>query len=127
MAREQFSARYLGELQSGLEHYLGLLIPEQEASLSLDVALHLKVREAGALRSLETQSIGRQDLFYFAERLAILDVLYKKEQPPLLLDDPFVNLDAGKQQRAMDILEQLSQKRQVIYFTCHDMVKETAV
>lgn len=76
---------------------------------------------------MEYQSAGQQDLFHFAERLAILDVLYKEEQPPLILDDPFVNLDTAKQQRAVDILKQLSEKRQVIYFTCHNVIGEKAV
>ncbi len=127
LARERFSARYLSDLQDRLEYYMGILKPEQESSLSLDVALHLKVQEAGALRPMEYQSAGQQDLFHFAERLAILDVLYKEEQPPLILDDPFVNLDTAKQQRAVDILKQLSEKRQVIYFTCHNVIGEKAV
>lgn len=124
MAREQFSARYVGELKSRMEYYLSILKPEQELSLSLDVTLHVKVEEAGAFRSLEYQSTGGQDLLHFAERLAILDVLYKEEQPPLLLDDPFVNLDTGKQQRAVDVLKRLSEKRQIIYLTCRDLTGE---
>lgn len=120
MAREQFSARYLNDLQSRLEYYLRILRPEQEPLPSLDVTLHMNIQEAGALRSMESQSTGQQDLFHFAARLAILDVLYKEEQPPLILDDPFVNLDTVRQQRVMELLLQLSEKRQMVYFTCRN-------
>ena len=80
----------------------------------------MKVQELGAYRSLETQSTGQQELLYFAERLAVLDVLYKEEQPLLILDDPFTNLDPGRQKRAMELLQRISQKRQMVYLTCHE-------
>lgn len=118
-AREQFSARYLKELKEGLTYYLELLEPEQKMAPSLDVKLNLKVQETGAFRDLAYFSAGWQDLFQIAERLAIIDVLYKEEQPVLILDDPFVNLDTKKRKRAMELLERLAEKRQMIFFTCH--------
>lgn len=117
-AREQFSTRYLRELQQGLWRYMELLEPEQKPEPSVDVKLKLKVREAGASRDLDCFSAGWQDLFRIAERFSIVDALYKEEQPVLILDDPFVNLDTKKQKRAMELLEKLSEKRQMIYFTC---------
>lgn len=117
-AREQFSTRYLKELQQGLLYYLKLLEPEREIPAFLDIKLKLKLQEAGASRDLEYFSAGWQDLLHIAERFAIVDVLYKEEQPVLILDDPFVNLDTKKQKRAMDLLEKMAEKRQMIYFTC---------
>lgn len=117
-AREQFSIRYLHELQEGLEHYSGLLEPEQSLRLSLDVKLQLKVQERGIYRDLECFSTGWQDLLQIAERLSIVDALYKEEQPVLILDDPFVNLDDRKRARAAEILKTISEKWQVLYFTC---------
>lgn len=120
-ARDQFSVCYLEELQKGLEHYLGLLEPEEALRPVLDVSLRVKVQRAGALRSLDTQSTGQQDLYRFGERLAVLDALYKEEMPPVIMDDPFVNLDAKRQRRAMELLKQLSTDRQILYFTCHEL------
>lgn len=118
-AREQFSTRYLKELKEGLLHYLELLEPEEKKVPSLDVKLKLKVQEAGAFRELGYFSAGWQDLLQLAERFSIVDALYKEEQPVLILDDPFVNLDTEKKGRAMGLLKQLSKERQIIYFTCH--------
>ena len=117
-AREQFSVRYLKELQQGLLYYLKLLEPDYGQEPSMDVKLKLKIREAGASRDLDYFSAGWQDLFQIAERLSVVDALYKNEQPVLILDDPFVNLDTAKYKRAMELLEALSEKRQMIYFTC---------
>ena len=119
-AREQFSVHYLRELKERLEYYLAELEPDRKVETALDVSLQMKVQELGAYRSLETQSTGQQELLYFAERLAVLDVLYKEEQPLLILDDPFTNLDPGRQKRAMELLQRISQKRQMVYLTCHE-------
>ena len=62
----------------------------------MDVKLKLKIREAGASRDLDYFSAGWQDLFQIAERLSVVDALYKNEQPILILDDPFVNLDVER-------------------------------
>ncbi len=120
-AKEQFSTRYLGELKDRLEYYLAELEPERKLRPLLDVSLQVKVQEAGAFRTLETQSAGQQDLLRFAQRLAVLDVLYPEEQPFLILDDPFVNLDAGRQRRAMEQLEQLAGRRQMLLLTCREL------
>lgn len=119
-AREQFSVHYLRELKERLEYYLAELEPDRKVEAVLDVSLQMKVQEQGAYRGLETQSAGQQDLLYFAERLAVVDALYKEEQPLLILDDPFTNLDSGRQKRAMELLRRIAQKRQMIYLTCHD-------
>lgn len=117
-ARDQFSTRYLKELQQGLLHYMEILEPKQDAQVALDVRLKVKIQEAGAFRDLEYFSAGWQDLIQIAERFSVVDALYKEEQPVLILDDSFVNLDTEKQKRAMGLLEKMAEKRQMIYFTC---------
>lgn len=119
-ARDQFGVRYLKELKQGLEYYMRLMEPMQKVEPSLDVRLKLKIKEAGAVRSLESLSAGWQDLLQIAERLAIVDALYKEEQPVLILDDPFVNLDTDKKERATALLNKLANKRQILYFTCRE-------
>ena len=59
---------------------------------------------------------GLKDLYAFVERLAIVDVLYKKEKPTLVVDDPFVNLDKEKREQAEKMLEERAKKGQVVYF-----------
>ena len=47
-------------------------------------------------------------------------MLYQKEQPVLILDDPFTNLDPEKIRQALGLLQEIAGKRQVLYFTCHE-------
>lgn len=117
-ARDQFSIRYLKDLQKGLEYYVEQLVPETKNAPVVDVKLKVRLQEAGAARELETLSAGWQDLLQIAERFAIVDSLFQAEKPVLILDDPFVNLDDEKQKRAMGLLEEMAHSRQMIYFTC---------
>lgn len=119
-AREQFSTRYLKDLQKGVETFLSLLEPEEPYNSVVDVKLQVKLEEAGAFRELEYYSAGWQDLVQLAKRFAIADALCDGELPVLILDDPFTNLDTGKQKKALRLLEEKAEKWQIIYFTCHE-------
>ena len=41
-----------------------------------------------------------------------------RERPPLILDDPFTNLDDGKIEGAMHFLKEAGRHYQILYFTC---------
>jgi len=51
-------------------------------------------------------------------RVALVDAMYTKETPILMMDDPFTNLDDKKMAAALDFLQEISKKYQIIYFTC---------
>jgi len=53
-------------------------------------------------------------------RLALVDAMYQEEKPFLILDDPFVNLDQEKVAAGNELLKEVAEEYQVIYFTCHD-------
>ncbi|MCR4867847.1 MAG: hypothetical protein K5889_00025 [Lachnospiraceae bacterium] len=127
-AREEFLATYMGPLRSRLSHYLRILYPgsdpailtdDFELDMSMSVSLHGK-SGGGRTRTAEFLSTGYQDLASFASRAALVDVLFRREEPILILDDPFVNFDAQKLACAKRLLEELSGKYQIIYFTCHE-------
>ena len=117
-ARNRFSSRYLECLQQNFLHYLKALDPEGESEPILDVKLQVKIPKGGASRELAYFSAGEQDLIRIAERFAVVDALYEKEQPVLILDDPFVNLDPERYERALAFIKEMSKRRQMIYFTC---------
>ena len=86
----------------------------------MDVNLKLRIRQQGLLRDPEYFSTGWQDLFRLAERFALVDAICDADQPTVVLDDPFVNLDPKKYKNARKILEKLGEKRQLIYFSCRE-------
>lgn len=125
MAKDSFLSKYLQPLQKGMNKYLTMLDPNppqelEKAEVRLDVDLSVQLSYQGTSKSGGYLSTGYQDLTALCARLALLDVLYQKEQPVLILDDPFTNLDQEKIALAMKMLQNISKERQVIYFTCHE-------
>ncbi len=72
-------------------------------------------------------SCATKDQVYLAARLALTELLWQgREGPPLLLDDPLVNFDAGRKTAAIRLLQRLAGSRQLILFTCSAEYDEAA-
>ncbi len=124
-AREHFLTRYMGALQGSLARYLQIMEVELSqgkggtSPFSLDLDLTIRLNRKGGLKDAEYFSSGYKDLFAFCTRLALVDVLYQKERPFVILDDPFANFDEQKTAKALSLIKKMSSRRQVIYFTCN--------
>lgn len=76
--------------------------------------------EASARRDELYLSQGTLDELYLAVRLALCEmILPKEEAPPIVLDDVFVNFDDERLARALSLLSEMAETRQIIIFTCH--------
>ncbi len=124
-AKEQFLARYMAPLQKAMSRYLGLMdvdntgnIPVADFEITMD--LSVRVVSHGETYKAEYLSRGYQDLVALCARFALTDVLYHSEQPVMVLDDPFTNLDADKTACGLQLLQAVAQNRQILYFTCHE-------
>ena len=121
-AKAQFSASYLGKMKDGFVKNLKL-INGNEMDVNVDVNLKVNVNENGSSKDIEYLSTGYKDLIYICMRLSLIDSLFEKEKPFIILDDPFVNLDENKIKNATNLLKNLSQEYQIVYFICHDSRK----
>jgi len=65
-------------------------------------------------------STGQRAVWALCLRLAFIDELFKNDAPFIILDDPFVALDAENMTGVSKLLSKLSENRQIIYFTCHE-------
>lgn len=66
-------------------------------------------------------SQGTRDQIYLAVRLAIVDHLDEgQERLPVFLDEDFVNWDAARRARFYHVLQDVSERRQIFVFTCHE-------
>ncbi len=123
IARERFLSVYMEPLHKGMERYMSMLDGGSSASLGMEIDitmdLSVQVRSNGNTRSGEYLSRGYQDLAALCARFALVDVLYHKEQPMIVLDDPFTNLDIDKIGRGLELLQEIASDRQILYFTCH--------
>lgn len=119
-AKNQFSARYLGPIEQGFRKYYEMLTKDTSGDWMVNANIDVKIKEQGELRESKWLSAGYQDLLGICMRLALVDAMYLEEKPFLVLDDPYVNLDEEKVACGNEILKQLGEEYQVIYFTCHD-------
>ena len=73
----------------------------------------------GEVKDYEFFSEGLKDIADICSRLALVEALYEEEKPILIFDDPFVNLDDDKLEKAKQLLQVVAKEYQVVYFTCH--------
>jgi uncharacterized protein YhaN len=123
-ARDKFMARYMDPLQKGMEHYMSLIYPNienssQKGTFELDLDLNIRFRSNGKTVESEYLSEGYQDMAALSVRLALIDAMYDKEQPTVIMDDPFAGLDKEKVESGLNLMDKLGERRQIIYFTCH--------
>ena len=53
-------------------------------------------------------------------RMALIDAMYRKERPFIIIDDMFVNFDNDKLDMTLSLLNDISKEYQIIYFTCNE-------
>ena len=127
-AKEQFSSRYLRGLATGFETYVSLLgagdfersMDGHYKGVGTDINLNIQMRAYGEEKELGYFSTGMRDLLSLCMRFALVDALFSEEQPFLVLDDPFVNLDKEKLDRAVRFLKDAGKRYQILYLVCHD-------
>jgi len=78
--------------------------------------------------SLDTPDLskGTLDQLYFAVRYALLEFLSPGDGSPLILDDALVHWDPNRRSATLELLDEISAKRQVLLFTCEGYGSEFA-
>lgn len=95
-----------------IEHTVGeKVVMDKDYKISFDIQ--------GKLRRYEHLSSGNLAVCALCFRLALLDNMFKDEMPFIILDDPFVMLDKSHFDKVKQLIEKLSENKQIIYFCCH--------
>jgi len=72
-------------------------------------------------------SDGTADQLYLSLRIAALEKHFAASEPhPLILDDILINFDDRRAEATLEVLAELSEKTQVIYFTHHGHLLDLA-
>ena len=91
-------------------------------AINEDLSL-LSAREGETtLREPHWRSEGTGDQMYLALRLAVWEAL--SPSSPLVLDDALVRFDQARMEKALDLLKDLCQKRQILLFSCQEREKD---
>ena len=91
-------------------------------TLGQDFTLSTSAEDEDTLRSAQWRSDGTADQQYLALRLAVAAEL--TPEAPLILDDALVRFDDQRLAKAMEILKEEADQKQVILFTCQSREKQ---
>lgn len=119
-AKENMASKYLEPVAKGSRAYLAMLATDGEKTLRFTGEGAPVFEDYGGLREMAYYSKGSKELTGLCVRLALADAVFQKEPPPLILDDPFVNLDDEKTERAKALARKLAERYQILYFTCKE-------
>ncbi len=99
---------------------------DKYSNVKITEDIHIKVEEPynNNLIDIDNLSYGTIDQFYFAFRLAIIDIIKQDLNLPLILDDCFVQYDNRRLLNVLDFLSEQSSSRQILLFTCQNREKE---
>ena len=118
MAKNKFSSNHLKEMTDSFEEYLSI-IDNKNLETTVDVNLDVKVDVNGVKKEAKYFSAGYKDLIYICMRFSLVKALFKEELPFVILDDPFVNLDEEKTNKALEFIDNLAKEYQIIYLVCN--------
>lgn len=115
ISSENLSKRYVEPVQKKFDEFYKKFFVNDKIvfNTNLNSLIEQSLQEDGYL------SAGTLDLVNICKRFALIDLLYKKEKPFIILDDPFINLDDKNLKVAKEIVMEEAKKYQIIFLTCH--------
>ena len=117
-AKAEVVSRYSAPILASFEKNMKFIDPDHQVRYRIDTNMQVTVDAEGLQRESELFSAGYRDLMGFCLRLAFIDAVFTEEKPMLILDDPFTNLDDEKTGKARELVREISNEYQVLYFTC---------
>ena len=119
-AKVSFTEKYMQPIMDGFSDYYEILAGSKPEDYRIDANMAVTKKEAGLPRNTGFLSQGYRDLIAICMRMALVSAMYEDEKPPLIFDDPFVNLDTEKTEYGRKLLARIAKDYQIIYFTCHE-------
>ena len=116
-ACDNITSKYLGKTKEKFEDY-SRIIAGIDGEYSISTDFEISKNDRGAVRSADAYSRGLRDLYALAMRFALIDALYEKDAPFIILDDPLLALDDNKIEGAKKLLKAMGREKQILYFTC---------
>ncbi len=127
-AKQEYQQQFAPRLERLMSEGLTRISDNRYTEATVDpstLAVSLKTPEHQELVSAANLSTGTRDLIYLMLRIAIARLLsHSSETLPLMLDDPLVQYDRGRQGRALEFLSQLAADTQVFLFSKDEWTSE---
>jgi uncharacterized protein YhaN len=112
----EYIEKYFKKLTSNTYKYVYL--PDNRQSFIVE-------RADGMRFFAEELSQATAEQLYLSIRLALVKTINEQINLPIIIDDSFVHFDHQRTANIMQLLQELKQENQVIYFTCHQHIADT--
>jgi len=119
-ANREVQTRISPALARLASEYLGELTDGRYDKVQLDADFSAAARLSGEVvhQSLSYLSAGTADQLYLSVRLAICVLTLQEHNAPMILDDALAFFDDTRCSKALELLQKISQQRQILLFTC---------
>lgn len=120
---------YIPELNREMSRMVEIITSGRYSRVSTndELRINLEVPEAEELIPVSRLSGGTIDQVYLCMRLAAVRLMERgKEKLPLFLDEPFSQYDEERVRKAFELLKEISDERQIFFFTCREREYELA-
>ncbi len=119
-ADTNLTERYISPIRDSFSHYAKMVESSFGEHVTLDKDFFVRFEKNGAMRDHKHLSTGQRAVWALCLRLAFIEQLFDGDLPFMILDDPFVALDATNMKGVAELVRTLSEERQFIYFYCHE-------
>ena len=116
-ARDNVASRYVSSINKDFASILQSFNIKDR--FIIDNQWNVKEQTTIGTKDFEYSSQGIQDIISFCQRISLINKIYKKEKPFVILDDTFVNLDDSMMECARAVVKELAKSYQVIYICCN--------
>ncbi|VAX33739.1 hypothetical protein MNBD_NITROSPIRAE03-1907, partial [hydrothermal vent metagenome] len=117
----KIATRYFSELTQ--ESFSGLRADIDNSGKPILIGIY----PDGSVKTVKEMSSGTRDQLFLALRLATLEWRLEKHEPmPFIADDILVNFDDARAEATLKALASLAEKNQVILFSHHKQIVESA-
>lgn len=117
-AKQNLTSGAYEPIKNSLKKYCELLLPDYKG-IRVDNDFKITCEISGVTRDFSSFSQGQKQLINFALRLGLIDALFEKEKPFIIIDDAFSPLDEQNFELCKKLVAQIGKTMQVIYLTPH--------
>ncbi len=115
--------KFVSPVRERFLHYADKIYSALGEKMVMTPDFTVKFEREGQLTDERHLSAGQRCVCALCLRLALLDNTFIKEKPFLIMDDPFLSLDAENMDGVKKVVRELAKCGQIVYFTCHNSRK----
>lgn len=122
---DELKEKKLPAVIEAAQAYFGILTGNAYSALQMNPQGFFEaVREDGMRFHIAELSQATKEQAYISLRLSLAVSMQDSHPFPIIMDDPLVHFDRRRLQHVINLITELQQHHQFIYFTCHESMRQ---